>query len=329
MIVYDTRWFGNHGIGRYSREIYDRSPGYLPFSLPTKPFSPLDPFILPSALRKNGKSHFFLSPGLNGPIAGPVRFAVTLHDINHIDLPGNHPASKLLYFKTVQRRVARRADIVFTVSRFSQERIIDWAGVDPEKVVVTGNAASPVFCKDGAAHSSAKPYFFYYGNRKPHKNLDGMLEAFSRSGLSKDVDFYLSGETTPELEQATHRLGIADSVVCFPQLKDEAIAELLRGALGLVFASNYEGFGLPILEAFGCGCPVITSNVTSMPEVAGGAALLVDPGNVDEIGAAMIRFAEDAALRSALAQKGLARVGDFSWDRIAAQVASTVSAYAA
>ena len=326
MIVYDTRWFGNHGIGRYAREVYDRSLNYVPFSLPTKPFSPRDPFILPSALAKQGNSVFFLSPGLNGPIYGNTRFAITLHDINHVDLPDNHPMSKLLYFKTVQRRIVKRADVVFTVSNFSRDRIIEWAGVDPVKVVVTGNAASSVFCQNGDVYSSEKPYFFYYGNRKPHKNVDRMLSAFAKSGLSRNVNFYLSGETTPELEQKLHELGIADSVVCFRGLTDEEIAALLRGALGLVFASNYEGFGLPILEAFGCGCPVITSNVTSMPEVAGGAALLVDPDDVDEIAAAMTRLAEDTQLRRLLVQKGLARVSDFSWERIAAQVAGALSA---
>jgi glycosyltransferase involved in cell wall biosynthesis len=109
-------------------------------------------------------------------------------------------------------------------------------------------------------------------------------------------------------------------------VSEDELAALYRGALFLVFPSFYEGFGLPIIEAFACGTPVITSNVTSMPEIAGDAALLVDPHDVDAIAEAMVRLASSPELRKTLVARGYERIGTFSWDAVAERVKAAVAA---
>jgi glycosyltransferase involved in cell wall biosynthesis len=156
----------------------------------------------------------------------------------------------------------------------------------------------------------------------PRKNLAALVEAFAearRMGLAAD-QLVIAGRqqsgTTP-LKQAIEALGLGQQVRLLGAVPDEAVPDLMAGALMFVYVSTFEGFGLPVLEAMACGTPVITSNTTSLAEIAGDAALTVSPGEAAELTRAMVQLASDEKLRHALAERGLARAQEFSWTRTA------------
>jgi glycosyltransferase involved in cell wall biosynthesis len=173
------------------------------------------------------------------------------------------------------------------------------------------------------------PFLLYVGNIKPHKNLERLIDAFGRvraAGLDELRLVIIGDEISryPAMRQAVHRHQL-DKYVRFLGFQPyETLAGFYRLARAFVFPSLYEGFGLPPLEAMACGTPVVTSNVSSLPEIAGGAALLVDPYDTASIAEGITRAVTDEPLRQQLAQRGLARARDFSW---AQSVAATHRIY--
>jgi glycosyltransferase involved in cell wall biosynthesis len=167
----------------------------------------------------------------------------------------------------------------------------------------------------------------YVGTLQPRKNLARVIDAFARlagnpalAPTLSDVQLVLAGKRGwlyDDLFAQVTRLGLASRVVFPGYIEDTDLPALLGGALALVFPSLYEGFGIPVLEAGACGVPVITSNTSSLPEVAGDAALLVDPHDVDAIADAMLRIATDAELRAELDRRGQENVKRFSWEKCA------------
>jgi Glycosyltransferase len=144
-----------------------------------------------------------------------------------------------------------------------------------------------------------------------------LLKAFAISGVSDDVRLLVTGEPSPNLKVKVQQLNLADKVVFVEALKNAELACLYRGALGLVFPSLYEGFGLPPLEAMACGVPVITSNVCSLPEVVGEAGILVNPLDEEALSDAIRRVVDGADLRAELRQRGLLRARSFTWEQTA------------
>ena len=171
------------------------------------------------------------------------------------------------------------------------------------------------------------------GTLEPRKNLTTLLQAFARLRRAGQVDPALRlvlagarGWLDEPIFRTVRSFGL-DEAVHFPGfIDDDDLPDLYRGAAAFVFPSLYEGFGLPVLEAMACGAPVVTSNTSSMPEVAGGAAMLVDPRDVDGLAAAIARVLRDEGLRARLRAAGLARARQFSWETAARQV---LDAYAA
>jgi glycosyltransferase involved in cell wall biosynthesis len=162
------------------------------------------------------------------------------------------------------------------------------------------------------------PFVLYVGNIKPHKNIERLIDAFGRARTQYDGDLKLiiiGDEISkyPALRQSVHKHKLDKHVRFLGFQPMETLAAFYRLARVFVFPSLYEGFGLPPLEAMACGTPVVTSNVSSLPEVAGGAALLVDPHDEDAIASAILRAATDEALRAELIEKGIQRARTFSW----------------
>jgi len=195
-----------------------------------------------------------------------------------------------------------------------------WAGVGPDQVVNVGNGVSAVFSPVGPRHEPGYPYFFCVGNRKAHKNEARLLQAFAAAQLPSPTRLILTGSPSPELLTIMHDLNIEDKVVFTGRVNEEMLASLYRGATALLFPSLYEGFGLPVVEAMASGTPVLTSTVTSLPEVAGEAALLVDPQDLSAITSGIQRLAAEPDLRALLAERGLTQAAKFSWDGVAARV---------
>lgn len=325
MILYDARWSGPHGIGRFSREIEKRLVGlqHVPGSLPL--LHPMEPLWLSGfSIKTRKKFRAYFSPGFNPPLWAPMPVIFTIHDLIHLRFEGESSATKKLYYETVVRPNVRRAAKVLTVSEFSKQEIMEWAGVDDLQVQVVGNGVGPEFTPDGIRYEPGYPYLLYVGNRKPHKNIFRMLQALARSQAAKDVCLLMSGDWDKETLNFCRSLHLQDKVAFAGRISDEELSAYYRGAMGLLFPSLYEGFGLPPLEAMACGCPVIASGMTSLPEVCGEAVLYCDPFDVDSIAEKIDILLTSDDTRRNLGAKGLERAKRFTWDACAAKASSII-----
>jgi glycosyltransferase involved in cell wall biosynthesis len=229
---------------------------------------------------------------------------------------------------------ARRARRVLTVSTASKQDILHYLGVPADKVEVIYNAldsrlASPP-TEDQIAivrerFQLTSPFILYAGNIKPHKNVDRLIEAYSilrRRGRTEPQLLIIGDEISkyPNLRRLVHRFQLHRHVRFFGFVPEATLAALYRLASVFVFPSLYEGFGLPPLEAMAAGTPVVTSNVSSLPEVVGDAAVLIDPMDAGAIADAIARVLDDASLRDELIRRGRDRVTAFSWERSIARV---------
>jgi glycosyltransferase involved in cell wall biosynthesis len=312
MIYADQRWIGHHGIGRFARHVL-AGLDFCPVPLASNPAAPLDSWFLARALNPLGPNDLFVSPGYNTPLFCRCPFVFTIHDLGHIYCPENRDPFIRLYYATIMKRACHRAARILTVSEFTRGQIIEWSGVPPEKVFNVGCGVDPAYRADGNSFGLQFPYLLSVSNRKRHKNEFRIVEAFARAGLDPGMHLVFTGEPTAGLKQFIQDRQVNSRVDFLGIVEETRLPSLYRGAEALIFPSLYEGFGLPIVEAMACGTPVVTANVTAMPEVAGDAALLVDPSSVEEIVHAMKQVVTDKSLRQTLRDKGLARAAQFSW----------------
>ncbi len=316
-ILVDYRWVGPHGIGRFAEEILKRLPQTKRLFSGPKPSHPLDPLYLSWVLYVKERPCLFFSPGYNAPLRSSTPFVFTIHDLNHLYVPENSNAFKRLFYQLFILPACYNAYKVLTVSAFSKGKILEWSSIPEEKVVVVGNGVDEKFSPTGPKYNPGFPYLLYIGNRKPHKNINRLLKAFAWSGLSKDLKLLISGKPDAKTIKLIKQLNLNDEVFFAGLIDDNKLPDFYRGAIAFVFPSLYEGFGLPPLEAMACGTPVLTSNVTSIPEVVGDAALTVDPYDVEAIAHGIKRLTEDGELRAELSRRGIARSKMFTWDKTA------------
>lgn len=290
--------------------------------------SPIDPFRLALWSLTAPAGNWLLSPGYNGPLLGPCPYVLTVHDLNHVDRPENSSVLKRVYYRWVLRGVCRRARAVLTVSEYSRQRLLDSFELPSTHVFNVGNGVSPSFVPEGPRHVEVGGYALCVSNRRGHKNEAGLLRAFALAlpSLPTGRRLVLTGEPNDQVLQLIDQLKLKAQVRFAGRVSEQELAALYRGAEYLVFPSFYEGFGLPIVEAFASGTPVITSAATSMPEIAGDAALLVDPADTGSIADAMVLLDNSAELRARLRTRGLARAAEFTWDRVAQRVREAVQA---
>lgn len=327
MIYADDRWIGDHGIGRFARHVLAKLD-YHPVSLMSHPASPLDGWRLARALRNLTHQDIFFSPGYNTPLLCRSPFIFTIHDLSHIYCPENSSPLIRLYYATVMKRACHRAARILTVSEFTRRQISDWAEVHSEHVVNVSCGVDPAYRPTGSRYELPFEYLLCVSNRKRHKNEFRTLEAFAQSGLAREIHLVFTGNPTGELMECINKLRVGKHVHFIGAVPEAKLPSLYRGAEALVFASLYEGFGLPALEAMACGIPVVTSNVAAMPEVSGGATLLVDPTSIEDIARAMERIVSDIPLRQQLRARGLSRSAQFQWARTVAGVRKVIVARA-
>jgi glycosyltransferase involved in cell wall biosynthesis len=266
------------------------------------------------------------------PLAHPRRSVVTVHDLGYRAFPSAHRAADRLYLDWATRFSASQAAAVIADSEATKADLTRIYGVSPGRVrvVYLGRDERLAPVRDAetlagvrARYGLAARYLLYVGTLQPRKNLVRCVEAFARlAGRPDQADLQLvlagkRGWLYDDLFAQVERLGLAGRVSFPGYVAEGDLPALLSGALAFVFPSLYEGFGIPVLEAGACGVPVITSNTSSLPEVAGDAALLVDPHDVDAIADAMYRLVTDSALRAELARRGQANVRRFSWEKCA------------
>ncbi|MFL9902129.1 glycosyltransferase family 1 protein [Paraburkholderia fungorum] len=319
-IIFDGRWKGAHGIGRFAAEV-GASIGLAQADLRGNPASPFDWLYLSVKLatRKQG---IFFSPGYNYPLFYGGKGLLVIHDLIHFDVPSSYWVLKKLYCKVILRNVCRHASVVLTVSEFSRKRVAEFAAINPEKIVVVGNGVSLVFSDEGPRFSleEGKTYFLGISNGKGHKNNKNVIQGFIDANLGDKVKLLFAGAPSKEITSFIKSIGAEDRIRFMGRISETELATLYRGALALIFPSLYEGFGLPIVESMACGTPVITSNCTAMPEVAGGAAILVDPLSPAQIADAVNRIHGNAELRRTMAEKGVSRARDFKWSDVAEKI---------
>jgi glycosyltransferase involved in cell wall biosynthesis len=301
--------------------IVDDSPGY----------SLWEHVSIPRKLRRLG-AELLHCPHYVRPLFSSIPTVVTIHDCIHLLFPQYLPtrlAWRYAYF--MMGSAVRRSALVFTdseASRLDILRFYPWA--DPERVQVVPSALDAAFLEPPDAEEIERVqeryqirgrFVLYAGNIKPHKNLERLVAAFAqikqRAGC-EEIKLFIIGDEGSRfgyLRRIVEEAGVRQDVRFFGFVPDRTLAVLYRLATVFAYPSLYEGFGLPPLEAMASGTPVVTSRVSSLPEVVGDAALLVDPYSVDEIAQALARALEDEPLRAQLVERGRARVRAFSWDR--------------
>lgn len=247
-------------------------------------------------------------------------YVLTIHDMGMETLRHAHPLAKRMYTKRLVPRIARKARLIITNSEYSKWEIVRYLGISEDRIRVTPLAASPKF-RPMRRERTDDPYFLYVGNLEPRKNLERLIEAFARLPR-KDHRLVIVGNRWYRghaAEEKAKSLGLNGRVQFMGYVPRAELPALFNNATAFVYPSLLEGFGLPIVEAMACGAPVIASNNSSLREIAGEAAVLVDPRSVEQITEALARVAEDNALRDELSSKGLARAADFSWERTASR----------
>jgi glycosyltransferase involved in cell wall biosynthesis len=351
-IAIDARKLHDFGIGTYIRNILielsrlDRTTEYVVLCRPddvdwgdvlgqnfrmvpepANTYSVAEQFKIPLSLAREGvrlvhEPHYVLPPLLR------CRSVVTIHDCIHLMFPEYLP-NKLayVYAKGSMWSASKKADRILTVSEASKRDILRFFNVPPDKVEVIYNAIDERFLgpADAARMELVKqryqldhPFVLYVGNIKPHKNIERLIDAFGRARhqCHDNLKLIIIGDEIskyPALRQSVHKHKLDKHVRFLGFQPMETLAAFYRLARAFVFPSLYEGFGLPPLEAMACGTPVVTSNVSSLPEVAGGAALLVDPYDEDAIATAITRAVTDESLRADMIRRGIERARSFSW----------------
>ena len=262
-----------------------------------------------------------------GVLRSPVPQVTVVHDLLPLRFPPEYPRQQY-YFRILVRRILKDSRLVVADSEHTRSDILEHYGVPAAKVKVIypGYDADAFFRSEpsGLPRPPEDPYILYVGNLLPHKNLLRLLDAFALLRRRRSCRLIIRGEGRPAyarlLRERLESLGLRDSVTFAAYLGEDGLRRLYSDAVCLVLPSLGEGFGLPIIEAMACGTPVITASASSLPEVAGDAALMVDPYDALGLADAMHRMLTDRSLRENLRERGLRRVSAFTWRRTALEV---------
>jgi glycosyltransferase involved in cell wall biosynthesis len=276
-------------------------------------------------LNKN-KPDLFLSTDGYGCLRTDVSQVLVMHDLAYEHFTDNVPFLTHKYLKYFMPKYAVKAAQLATVSEFSKNDIAECYNISPEKIDVVYNGAKEVYRPVSDAikqqvrskYSGGKEYFICVSSIHPRKNIKNLLLAFEKFKAETNSAFklILVGRKAwhfAEVDDTHSNMKFKDDVIFPGHIPADELGEIVASAFAMVYVSFFEGFGIPIIEAMSCGVPVITSNITSMPEAAGDAALLVNPHSVQEISSAMKKIAEEPSLRDSMIEKGNVHVKKFSW----------------
>jgi glycosyltransferase involved in cell wall biosynthesis len=256
-----------------------------------------------------------------------VPVVYTLHDISLLKHRDKHPRERLWFFDLFFKRRLRYASHILTVSEYVRRELIEELGVPEYAITAVHEAPDPIFARQPhnetvralESHGWPKEYVLFVGTLEPRKNLSALIRALSMAKTKVPLVLVgWQGWGRSEWRQEINAHGLEERVILAGYVDEAALVSLYNGASVFVYPSLYEGFGLPILEAMACGCPVICSNVSSLPEVAGDAALLIDPQRPEELSHALDKVLTDSELRRQMVARGLERASEFTWQKTAA-----------
>jgi glycosyltransferase involved in cell wall biosynthesis len=272
-----------------------------------------------------------ISPDGGIPLKTSVKTLAVIHDLNFEHYPEDLPKGVRHYYQHYYRSIAKAATRLVTVSEYSKGDLEKIYGVAPGKTDVVYNGVGSQFrvlnesekAEIRKEYASSKPYFLFVGSIHRRKNLPNMMKAFTefRKSGGAEMKFIIAGAKrwwNEEMEDAYRNSAYKNDIIFTGRIDNSVLPSLTGAAFALLFASRFEGFGIPIIEAMKCGVPVITSTNSSMPEVTGDAGLLVDADSVSEITEAMKKIAGDESLRNDLSLKGIRRAERFTWEESSA-----------
>jgi glycosyltransferase involved in cell wall biosynthesis len=309
----------------------DLAENFVPVIEDSRGYSLREHVSIPLKLRRLG-ADLLHSPHYVLPLLCRRPSVVTIHDCIHLLFPEYLPNRfALTYARSMMGHAIEKSALVFTVSEASRHDILRfYPHADPDRVHVVPNAIDAAILGHPGEEEMERVkeryqirgrFLLYAGNIKPHKNLDRLIGAFAllkqRAG-QEDLKLLIIGDEINKygsLRRRVEATGVRHDVRFFGFVPDSTLSALYRLASAFVFPSLYEGFGLPPLEAMASGTPVVTSRISSLPEVVGDAAVLVDPYRIEDIADGLERVLTDEALRATLVERGLSRVRQFSWER--------------
>jgi glycosyltransferase involved in cell wall biosynthesis len=284
---------------------------------------------MPRLLKKLQPDLFF-SPDGYLSLATPVKSMNVFHDLNFEHYPDDLPYPERTFYCHYFPLYAQKAHRIATVSEFSKRDIINQYHINPEKIDVVYNGANERYTPIPESekvlvrmkYTNGAPYFVFIGALHPRKNLTNLFRAYDlfKKETKNDIKLLIVGQKkwwTRQIKEAYEGMDHQKDVIFCGRLDPLELNRVISSALALTYVSYFEGFGIPILEAFYCETPVITSNVTSMPEVAGDAAILVDPFSVKSISNGMIKIATDPDLSTIMNEKARQQRQLFSWQKSA------------
>ena len=342
----------NQGTGHRFRLYFNQAPapGLFPEGVETRamPFARLWTHVRLSCEMQAAPPDVLFVPSHVLPLIHPPRSVVTVHDLGFQYYPEAHTLFQNLYLRWSTRYNARTATRIVADSEATCRDLLRAYAVPADRIVVVypgrDESLAPVMDPQKldavrVRYGLSTRYVLYVGTLHPRKNLVRLVKAFaallgtlnstSEHGAGGRFDgegglqLVLAGQKGwlyEKIHGEVRKLGLEDRVVFTGYMPEADLPSVLSGALAFAFPSLYEGFGLPVLEAMACGTPVVCSNVSSLPEVAGDAAMLIDPLDVDALAVAMYQVITDGALRDKLVEQGMEQIRRFSWRQCASQV---------
>jgi len=330
-VLCNTRILGSEltGVQRYLSEILKRAPGVDTLTAPSWARGPAghawEQMVLPTHLRGR---QLLWSPSNVGPIA-VRRQVVTLHDLATIEFPEGFSTGFRAFYAWLLPRLLPRVDAVITVSHYTRARALDRFGLDPDRVraIPLGVDHSrfgpkPTYEIEAFRERAKLParYILFLGSLSTRKNIEGLLAAWriAQSRISEDVQLVIAGGAGQSQFKGNGVTELPPRTLLAGRISDRDLPLLLGAATLFAFPSLYEGFGLPPLEAMACGTPALVGNATSLPEVAGDAAILVDPRDPESIAEALTIVDRPSDLKE-LSRRGRARALEFNWQASASR----------
>lgn len=287
-------------------------------------------FKLPRELKRRGIDLLHCT-AFRAPLKRGFPLVVTFYDLHILKSPLDYNPWLRYYCKFMLPKIAKRADKIITISEFSKNDIINTFSISPEKVAVTYCGIDNRFrLIPGASlknngldkYGIKEKFILYVGALQPRKNIPLLLKAYSKLLKERFFDYQLvlvsaTGWRNKDIFSLVNDLGLKDDIKILGYVPDDDLPLIYNLAQFLVYPSFFEGFGLPILEAMACGCPVICSSATSLPEIAGDCAVMFDPFSQIQLENAMRKMTTENNMRVEMSGKGIGRAADFSWEKCA------------
>lgn len=310
-------------------------PTRLPFLIRYWLDHPVKKFMLKE------KPNVFFSPDGFIPLGMSIPKVSMVHDVAFLRFPEHLPERNRKFYDVWMPRYLTYTNHIITVSEFSKKELISGYGIPAEKISVVYNGVTEDYTSvdDHVKHLMRKkfshdlPYFLYLGAIHPRKNVLLLIEAFERfkAETNSPMQLVIAGRKSWHFEtvvKACEESQCSAAIHLIGYVPTAEATQLVASAEAMIYPSLYEGFGLPIVEAMACEVPVICSNVSSLPEVAGEAALLFEPNDASQLALHMQSITESAVLRASLIEKGKQRAAFFSWDKASAEIYTILTSYA-